>query len=61
MERIVNFVISKAPSDKEFKEFLAKRHTTESTLKRVELDCIVYDGKADRWHYVPELDAYKMA
>lgn len=59
MERIVNYVISKAPSNTQLKEYLSGRKISENILERVELDCLVCNGKT--WHYTPELDAYKMA
>ena len=59
MERIVSYVISKAPSDTQLKEYLTRRKISENVLERVELDCLVCNEKT--WHYIPELDNYKMA
>jgi len=59
IERIVRYVLSKAPTDTQLKEYLARRRISENILERVELDCLVCNDKT--WHYVPELDVYKIA
>lgn len=60
MEQIARFVRAKAPTKQEFEQFMNKRNISSAILKRIELQCVVYDEKDKRWHYLETLDTYKL-
>jgi integrase len=60
IEDLIRFVSAKCPTQEEMFEYLKRSQTDTAILKRVELSCLTYSPQTKRWHYLPELDIYKI-
>ncbi|MGD0071572.1 MAG: hypothetical protein ABSB71_08450 [Candidatus Bathyarchaeia archaeon] len=60
IEDAIRFVSAKSPSQEEMLDYLKRRQVDPAILKRAELSCLTYSQQTKRWHYLPELDVYKI-
>jgi hypothetical protein len=60
IEDTIRFVSAKCPTQEEMLDYLKKRQVDPAILRRPELYCLTYSQEAKRWHYLPDMDTYKI-
>ncbi|MGD0070883.1 MAG: tyrosine-type recombinase/integrase [Candidatus Bathyarchaeia archaeon] len=60
IEDTIRFVSTKCPTQEEMLDYLKRRQVDPAILRRPELSCLTYSRETKRWHYLPDMDTYKI-